>query len=68
MEHKALIRKLVLEKFSWMGIMLDETLNKNELSNGAVISSSDSQIKVVVIPTNEELMIAEETFEILKNL
>lgn len=64
-EHQALIRSLLMEKFTWLWIALDETLNKDELPNGAIISTADSKVKVVVIPTNEELMIAEETFKII---
>lgn len=66
-EHKALIRKLILQKISWMGITLDEKSNPDEISEPTRISTSDSKIWVFVIPTNEELMIAEETFKLVKS-
>ena len=67
MEHKALIRKLLVQKLSWMWIVLDEEANLDEISQATRISTSDSKIWVFVIPTNEELMIAEETFKLVNN-
>ncbi len=66
MEHKALIRTLLLEKLSWMWITLDEKSNPDEISHMTRLSTSDSKIEVFVIPTNEELMIAKETFALIK--
>jgi len=68
MEHKALIRKLLLQKLFWMWITLDEESNPDEISGTTRISTSDSKIGVFVIPTNEELMIAEETFKLIQNV
>jgi acetate kinase len=65
-EHKALIRKLLLQQLSWMWITLDEESNPDEISETTRISTSDSKIGVFVIPTNEELMIAEEIFRLIK--
>jgi len=50
-----------------MGIKLDEAKN-NAAIRGAQgeISADDSKVKVFVIPTNEELMIAKETAELIK--
>jgi len=44
-----------------MGIKLDEEKNKNIRGIEAVISTEDSRVKVLVIPTDEELMIALDT-------
>ena len=66
-EHKALIRKLLVQKLTWMWITLDEESNPDEISETTRISTSDSKIWVFVIPTNEELMIAEETFKLVKS-
>jgi len=49
----------------WMGIKLDEELNKKIRGEEAVISTPDSKVKVVVIPTDEELMIATDTMNLL---
>ncbi len=61
-EHAAEIRQRVCERLGWLGIELDQQANAE---NSHVISSADSRIKVCVIPTNEELMIAQHTLETL---
>ncbi|MBQ2633380.1 MAG: acetate/propionate family kinase [Oscillospiraceae bacterium] len=59
-EHSALLRERVCEKLGLLGVMLDEEKNaKNE----KVISAADSAVRVLVIPTNEELGIARRTYE-----
>ncbi|MCR5505837.1 MAG: acetate kinase [Bacilli bacterium] len=45
------------------GIKLNEEINKTIHGKGAVISADDSKIKVVVIPTDEEVMIARDAYE-----
>lgn len=61
-EHAAPIRKSVCHSLSWLGLKLDE--HKNQ-SHETRIHSEDSQIDVLVIPTDEEKMIALHTKEIL---
>ena len=68
MEHKALIRKLLLQKLNWLWITLDQESNPDEISQATRISTEDSKVAVFVIPTNEELMIAEQTFGLMKNV
>lgn len=59
-EHSALLRERVCEKLGLLGVKLDEEKNaKNE----KVISAADSAVRVLVIPTNEELGIARRTYE-----
>jgi len=48
-----------------LGIKINRNRTEQETAEG-IISSSDSRIKVLVIPTNEELKIAEETVELIK--
>ena len=48
-----------------MGVKLDKERNK-VMGELAEISTDDSKVKVYVVPTNEELMIAKETAELLK--
>jgi len=62
-ERSAEIRKKVCNGLQFLGIALDETKNsKNEI----IISSDSSLVNVLVIPTNEELMIATSVCHILK--
>jgi len=62
-ERSAEIRKRVCHGLNFLGIELDETKN---LANETVISSGSSLVNVMVIPTNEELMIATSVCKILK--
>ena len=56
----------VIEGFAWMGIKIDPA--KNVRGCCGVISTDDSTVKVLRIPTNEELPIARDTLEIVSNL
>lgn len=62
-EHAAPVRKAVCEKFGWLGLTLDDSANQADQIR---ISRADSQIDVLVIPTNEEWMIALHTQQLLK--
>ena len=62
-EHAAPVRKAVCEAFGWMGLTLDEAANAGDQ---ICISRADSKVDVLVIPTNEEWMIAEHTADLLK--
>jgi acetate kinase len=61
-ENAALIRARVCDEAAWLGIELDEEANE---SGGPRISKEGSRISAWVIPTNEELMIAMHTKQIL---
>lgn len=65
-ENQINIRKGICEKLAFMGVDLDIDAN-NMRGEEKVISKPDSRIKVYVIPTNEELMIAKETLRLIKN-
>ena len=63
-ENQASCRSGACEGLEYMGVKLD--LEKNKVrGEEAVISADDSKVKVVVIPTDEELMIASDTMAIL---
>ena len=63
-ENQASCRAGACEGLEYMGVKLD--LEKNKIrGEEAVISAEDSKVKVVVIPTDEELMIASDTMAIL---
>ncbi|MDD3453788.1 MAG: acetate kinase [Bacilli bacterium] len=64
-ENSIATRKLICDKVSSLGIKVDDELN-NMRGQFALISSSDSSIPVYVVPTNEELMIAMDTLELIK--
>ena len=59
------VRKAVLSYFGYMGIELDEEAN-NKRGEERYISTPNSKVKVMVIPTNEELKIARETKELVE--
>lgn len=63
-ENSATIRKAVLENMEEYGIVIDDS--KNDTREESVISADNSRIKVLVVPTNEELMIARDTLELTK--
>lgn len=54
-EHAAPIRRAIVEQSSWLGARLDEAAN---LAGGRCISSPDSAVRILVVPTNEQLVIA----------
>jgi acetate kinase len=57
-EHSGKVREAALEDMEWMGVHLDPDANR---ANAEIISAEHSPTIVFVIPTNEELMIAEHT-------
>ncbi|MDY2861444.1 MAG: acetate kinase [Oscillospiraceae bacterium] len=59
-ENSATTRKAVCEYLGYLGITIDDAENAKRGEN-TVISTADSKVKVMVIPTNEELAIARET-------
>lgn len=63
-ENQASCRVGACEGLEFMGVKLDMEKNKVR-GEEAVISAEDSKVKVVVIPTDEELMIASDTMDIL---
>ncbi len=65
-ENQASCRSEACHGLQFMGIDIDEAVNSKIRGKEAVISSADSKVKVVVIPTDEELMIATDTVNILE--
>lgn len=63
-ENSAEIREMVCNGLESLGIKLDEEKN-NVRGKEALVSKDDSKVKVLVIPTNEELMIAKDTEELI---
>jgi acetate kinase len=66
-ENQTGTREKVCKSFSYMGLKIDEALNAGSKGKEVLLSTPDSSVKVVVIPTDEEYMIASDTMEIVKN-
>ena len=64
-ENQINIRRGICEKLEFMGVKVDVDAN-NMRGEEKEISTPDSKIKVYVVPTNEELMIAKETERLVK--
>ena len=62
-ENGALVRKMVVDRLAYLGITLNEEEN-NKRGKATEISTADSKVKVFVIPTDEELMIAKDTMKL----
>lgn len=59
-ENAGAIRQRILEPLGFLGLKIDKKKNESK-EKEKIISSSGSKVKVLVIPTNEELMIAQKT-------
>lgn len=66
-ENQQPLRQAVCDHLTYLGVKIDEQINAGSRGEEKVISASDSKVKVVVIPTDEELMIAQDTEDIVKN-
>lgn len=64
-ENSALVRSLACEGLERMGVIIDEEANTGMVGLPGVISSPDSRVKVLVIPTDEELSIAQQTLNVV---
>ncbi|PSK82103.1 acetate/propionate family kinase [Prolixibacter denitrificans] len=66
-ENADITRAGVCEDLEFLGIEIDENLNNGLRGKEQVISKEGSRVKVIVVPTNEELVIAMDTETIVKN-
>lgn len=66
LENGSTMRKMVMDRLKVLGVTLDEELNDKIASfkdlHEGIISDGDSKITVMVLPTNEEIMIVKDTF------
>ena len=67
-ENQTGVRENVCAPLSFMGVEIDKELNAKTRGTETVISTPSSKVKVVVVPTDEELMIARDTREIVSKL
>lgn len=66
-ENNARLRRKICESFGFMGVKIDSEINDNAHTE-TILSTPDSSVKVALIPTNEELMIARDTMHIVSAL
>ena len=65
-ENNPRLRRRICENLAYLGVKIDEEANINAASTGeTIISTPDSTVKVVMIPTNEELVIARDTMRLV---
>ncbi len=64
-ENNGVIRKEICQSLSYLGVAIDDEANSKR-GQEVVISTPESKVKVLVVPTNEELAIARETVALLK--
>jgi acetate kinase len=67
-ENGVNVRKNICSDLSFIGIEIDEEVNGKLFAEEAVISMADSNVKVMVVPTDEELVIARDTKLIVEEL
>jgi len=63
-ENSSMLRRLVCSDLDYLGIVMDEAKNKKKSSALRDISAETSKVKILVIPTNEELEIAKQVFRL----
>jgi acetate kinase len=66
-ENSPLVRARAVENLGFLGISVDAALNAEPSGESRVISPAANAISVMVVPTNEELQIARETVDVLRN-
>lgn len=65
-EHQWDVRYNSTSGLEFIGVKLDEAKNRKNFGEEEVISAEDSRVKVVVVPTDEELMIASDTLALVQ--
>lgn len=67
-ENSAIVREKVCQNLTYLGVELDKELNKIRSGDPRRISTPNSKVEVLVIPTNEELVIARDTHRIVQEV
>jgi len=65
-ENNYNVRRMIMEHLGYMGVKVNTEVNEATMGDEAVISTEDSKLKVIVFPTNEELMIARDTMHLVE--
>jgi acetate kinase len=66
-ENSELIRKMVCEDLDYLGINMDLNKNMERSKELRAVHTDDSKVKILIIPTNEELEIAKQSVDLFKN-
>lgn len=66
-EHSFRVREMVMDGMEYCGAIIDKKKNQEYSSDVGYINTDDSKVKIIVLPTNEELSIARETKELTEN-
>ena len=66
-ENAYKIRAGICAGIESLGIKINPEANKNAVASESVISAPDSKVKIMVVPTNEELVVAREVKRFLEN-
>ena len=66
-ENSSFMRQLVCKDMEYFNIHLDDSKNDLRASSSREINTKDSAVKILVIPTNEELEIAKQSVDLFKN-
>jgi acetate kinase len=64
-EHSPQVRERVCKHAEWLGVEMDEEANQR---GAQLISTMESPVSVWVVPTDEEMMIAKHTREVLQSV
>ena len=64
-ENSPLVRKMICKNLDYLGIAIDDDKNNNPIDNQYDISSESANVKLLVIPTNEELEIARQSYQLM---
>lgn len=67
-ENDPATRQITTSEMEFMGVKFDQSKNKGLRGKEAILSTDDSLVKVMVVPTNEELVIALDTYDIVTSL
>ena len=67
-EYAVYVREAICEDLDFIGIEMDKAVNEGVLGEEAVVSTESSKVKVIVVPTDEELVIARDTKQIVEEL
>ncbi|MCB9023140.1 MAG: acetate kinase [Lentimicrobiaceae bacterium] len=67
-ENDSVTRYLTTKDMEFMGVIFDQNKNHGLRGKEAVLTADDSRVKVMVVPTNEELVIALDTYDIVTSL
>ncbi|MCK5370748.1 MAG: acetate kinase, partial [Cyclobacteriaceae bacterium] len=67
-ENDDRVREAICKNFGYLGLEFDSEKNRGLRAQEAIISKPNSKIKVLVVPTNEELVIAKETVKVFETV